>query len=263
MRSRHSEIRDILRNLRFGWSSCAISLNVSFASGLSQRYPWHHICVWLLNFPRWGKVYIRRTSSRTNTFGWMLVECYMLRHWTRTIALLGGRLQRTRSYERKYHVVIVVTKNFDTSLTGFLESWIREYLRMLEVWSFRPHWRLCVFSFFYPTSRDWVLQRYRAATPVVCVLRDIQARTRFKKLSYMSASGSDSSPPDGGGSKGKSLFTKLTARTGKDNPYDVSTSQVIHAGPKTGRGDSREPFAHFAFFRRFSCRFLSEFHEIL
>ena len=26
--------------------------------------------------------------------------------------------------------------------------------RMLEVWSFRPHWRLCVFSFFYSTSRE-------------------------------------------------------------------------------------------------------------
>ena len=67
----------------------------------------------------------------------------------------------------------------------------------------------------------------------------------------MSASGSDSAPPDGGGSKGKSLLTKLTARTGKDNPYDVSTSQVIHAGPKTGRGDSREPFANVAKFAKY------------
>ena len=59
----------------------------------------------------------------------------------------------------------------------------------------------------------------------------------------MSASGSDSAPPDGGGTKGKSLLTKLTTRIGKDNPYDVSKSQVIHAGPKTGEGDSKKPFA--------------------
>ena len=127
---------------------------------------------------------------------------------------------------------------------------MREYLRVLEVWSFRPHWRLCVFSFFYPTSRDWVLQRYRAATPVVCVLRDIQARPRFKKLSYMSASGSDSAPPDGGGARGKGLLTKLSSRIGKDNPFDVSTNQDIHAVPKTGEGDSTKPFANVAKFAK-------------
>ena len=112
MRSRHSETRDILRNLRFGWSSCTISLNVSCASGLSLRYPWLHIYAWLLNFPRWGKVTVHRSSSRTHTFSWRLIESYMLRYWTRTIALLGQRRQRICYHGWKYHVVIMVTKNF-------------------------------------------------------------------------------------------------------------------------------------------------------
>ena len=59
----------------------------------------------------------------------------------------------------------------------------------------------------------------------------------------MSANGSDSAPPDGGGGKGRSLLTK-SSRIGKDNPYDVSTSQDIHAVPKTGEGDSIKPFAN-------------------
>ena len=36
----------------------------------------------------------------------------MLRYWTRTIALLGQRRQRICYHGWKYHVVIMVTKNF-------------------------------------------------------------------------------------------------------------------------------------------------------
>ena len=68
----------------------------------------------------------------------------------------------------------------------------------------------------------------------------------------MSANGSDSAPPDGGGAKGKSLLTKLSSRIGKDNPYDVSTSQNIHAVPKTGEGDSTKPFANFTTYEKFA-----------
>ena len=64
----------------------------------------------------------------------------------------------------------------------------------------------------------------------------------------MSANGSDSAPPDGGGARGKSLLTKLPSRIGRDNPFDVSTDQVIHAVPKAGGGDSTKPFAKFEFF---------------
>ena len=67
----------------------------------------------------------------------------------------------------------------------------------------------------------------------------------------MSANGSDSAPPDGGGGKGRSLLTK-SSRIGKDNPYDVSTSQDIHAVPKTGEGDSTKPFANVAKFCQIS-----------
>ena len=67
----------------------------------------------------------------------------------------------------------------------------------------------------------------------------------------MSANGSDSAPPDGGGARGKSLLTKLSSRIGKDNPFDVSTNQAIHAVPRTGEGDSTKPFANVAKFAKF------------
>ena len=65
----------------------------------------------------------------------------------------------------------------------------------------------------------------------------------------MSANGSDSAPPDGGGGKGRSLLTK-SSRIGKDNPYDVSVSHDTHAVPKTGEGETTKPFAFFAFKNR-------------